>query len=358
MLNVVCVGAGWVVNARHIPALKKSGRCRVIGIVDKNPARAAASAKTHGLPHHGDSLDVDWAQAADAFTVGVSPMDHFAVVGRLLETNKQVLMEKPMCLTVAEGERLVEKAKARSRVLAIVHNFQFARSVLKAKRIVEKGKWGKITALHGFQWSSPQRRLPHWYEQLPLGLFFDESPHLLYLLRAFGTTSECCPTKSPVGQHSDVVRLRKASMIPSTLGKSTPAILNIELDAGGIPATLFMNFEAPISEWQLMVLCEKGALVIDIFRDILVKIPTDRAHGARDIVRSSRKLLGGHLWGFFTSGIRLLTGRLQYGNDEVVKRFFDAIEGKSPLCDIDGETGLSILRLQHEIIESVGQAMG
>ena len=35
-----------------------------------------------------------------------------------------------------------------------------------------------------------------------------------------------------------------------------------------------------------------------------------------------------------------------------------AIEGKSPLCDIDGETGLSILRLQHEIIESVGQAMG
>ena len=337
MHNVVCVGAGWVTNARHIPALKKSGRANIVGIIDKHIDRARESARKHRLSNFGDSFDAPWASSADVFTVGVSPMDHFAVVDGLLNKNKHVLMEKPMCLTVAEGESLVDKAITKNRVLGLVHNFQFARSVLKAKKTVANGKWGKITALHGFQWSSPQRRLPHWYEQLPLGLFFDESPHLLYLLRAFG------------GE----VTLTKASKIASSLGKVTPALINVELDAGGIPTTLFMNFEAPISEWHLMVCCERGALVIDVFRDIVIKIPSDRAHGALDIVRSSRAMVGGHLWGFFLSGMRLLSGRLQYGNDEVVRRFLDAVEGKEPLREIDAESGLTILRLQHEIIRAV-----
>lgn len=335
MHNVACVGAGWVVNARHIPALKKSGRAQVIGIVDKHFDRARESAQNHKLPNFSDSLDAPWLASAEVCTVGVSPMDHFSVVDALLDKNKHVLMEKPMCLAVAEGEALVAKAKAKNRVLALVHNFQFARSVLRAKKIIAKGRWGKITALHGFQWSSPQRRLPHWYEQLPLGLFFDESPHLLYLLQAFG------------GE----VTLHKASKIASSAGKVTPGILNVELDAGGIPATLFMNFEAPISEWHLMICCEKGAFVVDVFRDILIKIPSDRAHGAWDIVRSSRALMRGHFWGFFASGLRLFTGRLQYGNDEVVRRFLDAVEGK-PLLNIDAETGLAILRLQHGIINA------
>src|SRR5206468_7684705 len=139
------------------------------------------------------------------------------------------------------------KAADRRLVLALVHNFQFARSVRRARRQLEEGRWGKITALHGFQLSSPGRRLPHWYEQLPLGLFYDESPHLLYLLRAFGGP----------------VTVQRASQIPSTRGAVTPAVLNVELEIGAtsvsdgppsltlpartnIPATLFMNFEAPI----------------------------------------------------------------------------------------------------------------
>src|SRR5262249_39816255 len=161
-------------------------------------------------------------------------------------------MEKPMCLTVADGEELVELADRRQRVLGLVHNFQFARSVRRARACLDEGRWGRITALHGFQLSSPDRRLPSWFEKLPLGLFYDESPHLLYLLRAFGGP----------------VTLRRASQVPSARGNVTPALLQVELDASGLPATLFMNFEAPVSEWQLMVLTERGAALIDIFRDI------------------------------------------------------------------------------------------
>ena len=43
-LKVAAVGAGWVTEARHIPALLGSGRCQVVGIIDKHGERAEAVA--------------------------------------------------------------------------------------------------------------------------------------------------------------------------------------------------------------------------------------------------------------------------------------------------------------------------
>lgn len=337
MIEAAAIGAGWVTGARHIPSLLRSKRCRVVGVVDKHLERAQQLAARYRLLHAADSLDAPWLESVAACTVGVSPRSHFEVVSNLLERGKHVLMEKPMCLTVADGERLVQLAEEKRRVLALVHNFQFARSAMKAKTKLARGAWGKVTAIHGFQLSSPARRLPTWYEDLPLGLFYDESPHLIYLLRAFG------------GE----ITFRRAWLTPSSLDKVTPAILQVECEASGIPATLFMNFEAPVSEWQLMVLTEKGAAIIDVFRDILVFVPHDGLHTAHDVVRSSWSLLWGHALGFIRSGVRMLSGSLLYGNDEVVKRFLDAVEGKAKLQDIDAASGLEVLRLQHAILEAV-----
>jgi predicted dehydrogenase len=340
MLDVVAVGAGWVTAHRHVPALKRSGRARVLGVIDSKPERAAAVARRHRLPHAGSDLGADWAAGAAAFTVGVSPAAHYDVVSRLLGRGKHVLMEKPMCLTMADGERLAARARDGGVTLGIVHNFQFARSALRVKAWLATGKWGRVTGLQGFQWSNPGRRLPVWYESLPLGLFYDESPHLLYLLKAFGGP----------------LTLRRACLIPSTAGRETPHQVTAEFDAGGLPATLVMNFEAPVSEWQLVVLAEGGMAVIDVFRDIAVFLPNDGTHAARDVVRSSVGLVGGHLLGFLRSGLRMVGGRLLYGNDEVVRRFLDAASGAGPLKDIGPEDALEVLRAQHAILAAVGKS--
>lgn len=337
MVDVVAVGAGWVTSHRHIPAMKGSRRARVLGVIDTKPDRAAAVARRHRVPHAGTDLSAPWAQSGAAFTVGVSPAAHFDVVAGLLDRGKHVLMEKPMCLTVPDGERLADLAKARGVVLGIVHNFQFARSVLRVKDWLATGRWGRVTGLQGFQWSNPGRRLPTWYETLPLGLFYDESPHLLYLLRAFG---------GPLA-------LRRASLVESTAGRATPHQVTAEFDAGGLPATLVMNFEAPVSEWQLVVMAEGGMAVVDVFRDIAVFLPNDGLHTARNVVRSSVGLVGGHLLGFLTSGLRMVSGRLLYGNDEVVRRFLDSVDQRIPLQDIGPDDALDVLRAQHAILAAV-----
>src|SRR5262249_40879104 len=172
MIDVAAIGAGWVTGERHIPSLLRSKRCRGGGVIAKALDRPQKLADRYPLPHAADSLDAPWLENVAACTVGVSPRGHFEVVGRLLERGKHVLMEKPMCLTVPDGETLVRLAGDRKLVLGLVHNFQFARSAVKARKQLASGRWGKVTAIHGFQLSSPARRLPTWYEDLPLGLFY------------------------------------------------------------------------------------------------------------------------------------------------------------------------------------------
>ncbi|HJT31757.1 MAG TPA: Gfo/Idh/MocA family oxidoreductase [Pirellulales bacterium] len=331
---VAVIGAGWVTGARHLPALLASRRCRVLGVVDHRLDRAQALAKRFHLPHAAADLEASWLDEVEAATIGVSPMAHYETASALLRQGKHVLVEKPLCLSVTEGESLVELAERERRVLAVVHNFQFARSVRKAMRLLHSGRWGNLTGLHGMQLSSERRRLPTWYEELPGGLFYDESPHLLYLLRAFGGRIE----------------LRQADVTSSPRPRATPATVQAHFDSSCGPATMFMNFEAPVSEWFLFVFAERGMAVIDIFRDVLHFVPNDGRHTARDIARSSWRLLSGHAWGFAASGWQLINRRLRYGNDEVVKRFFDAVQGVAPLRDIDPAAALDVLRLQHAIL--------
>src|SRR5262245_17844906 len=164
--TVGVIGAGWVTRARHIPALRRSRRCRVVGVIDHHLDRARDLAGRFKIPQVSEGLKAPWLDEADAVTIGVSPLSHFEVARSMLERGKHVLLEKPMCLSVAEGEALARSARQKHLTLAIVHNFQFARSVLRARALLASGRWGRVVGLHGFQLSNEKRRLPTWYDQL------------------------------------------------------------------------------------------------------------------------------------------------------------------------------------------------
>ena len=75
---------------------------------------------------------------------------------------------------------------------------------------------------------------------------------------------------------------------------NTPRFVNTIHDAGRCLGTVQMFFDTAVSEWQLILMGTKETLLADIFRDILVRLPADRAHGARDILATSAWALGGH----------------------------------------------------------------
>ena len=341
-VRVAAIGLGWVCQNRHLPAMDRSPRFDVIGVIDRAPGRAAGIAKKRGYRHFSEAstlADVDWLDQVDAITVATAPMTHFALVGEAIARGKHVLTEKPFTMEIAEGAELVAAAQAADRRLAIVHNFQFARSTRRLFDDLAGGALGTIRGVDAVQFGNPGRRLPTWCEELPMGLFYDESPHLLYLLRAVA------------GQLS----LARSLVVPSHTGLVTPARIEAYFrgDRADCPIRLSCNFESPVSEWYLMVSGDRGLGIVDIFRDIYIRLPNDGRHDTLGVLRTSRVATFQHWLQHLTSGIPHLTGRLSYGNDELFERFGRAIGGDTAaLAPIDGSAALDVLTLQHAIIDS------
>lgn len=340
-LRVAAIGLGWVTLHRHLPALLKTPGVEVAGVMDRHPGRAALVAGRFGVARHheGESLaSIPWLDEVDAFSIGTGPGAHAALIREALGLGRHVITEKPFVMRPAEGEELVALARSRHRTLAIVHNFQFSRSMRALLADLRGDALGPVSFISAMQLGNPARRLPSWHEELPLGLFYDESPHLLYLLRALAGTP---------------LQFLRAEIHRSTLGKQTPAWISAHYAAGdrGIPVKLNLAFEAPLSEWHVTVAGERFLADVDLFRDIYIRIPNDGAHTAWPVLRTSLAATWSHWWQHLLSGPGHLAGTLSYGNSEVFRRFAEAARSGSEPADIGPDDALAVLRMQHEILE-------
>lgn len=338
-LRVAVVGLGWVGVKRHLPWLKRSRDVELVGVIDHNFARVDQARTRFTIPRGAvaeSPKEVPWLDQVDAVTIATPPASHASLALAYLAAGKDVLLEKPMSVDLADARKLAEAADGQRRILAIVHNFQFARSSLHLKRLIDGGRLGEIKALWCAQLSNPERRLPEWYESLPLGLFYDESPHFFYLVRSLLGTE-------PDMEHVHVV--------PGPAGRRTPRSITLLMSAKSIPVQISMNFEAPVSEWHITVIGSRALAVLDVFRDVLVVTRNDGRHLGRDILMTSADAVTGHLGGVARSGALSVLGRLAYGNDEVIARFVEACRTRKAPRDISPSDGLEVVTLQHEVID-------
>lgn len=335
-LRVVCVGAGWVTTHRHIPALRRDARAHVVGVVDTHEDRARSVAERHRLAHWGTDLDASWVREADCAMVGTPPTSHYSVVTALLDRGLHVLCEKPLAMRPAEAEAMNALAEACSRVLAVVHNFQFSRGMTRARALIESGALGDLVGVYAVELSNPRRRLPTWYRSLPGGLFYDEAPHLLYLLR--GVLGELEPP-------------RVAARVVRSGSSSEIAQLDAVFPHPAVWTQLIMNFASPLSEWQLVVVGARQLVAVDIFRDVSVVFPNDGRHEAREVLGTTIRGVGEHVGGVMRSGFGHFSGRLLYGNVEVVRRFLDSVSTGRSAGGISGRDGLAVVQLLHDLLD-------
>ena len=338
-LRVAVVGLGWVGTHRHLPWLKRNSDVELVGVIDHTPAKVERAKSlfrvSEGAVAEAPS-SVLWLDHVDAVTIATPPATHAALAAAYLQAGKDVLLEKPMALEVDQARELGDIARREGRILAMVHNFQFARSTLRLRKLIADGRLGEIQAVWGSQLSNPRRRLPEWYETLPLGLFYDESPHFFYLVRALLNGDP---------------EIEVVHVVAGEPGRSTPAAITLLMRAGSMPAQISMNFVAPVSEWHLTVIGSRALAVLDVFRDVLVVTRNDREHLGRHILRTTSDVITSHLGGVARSGALNVLGKLAYGNDVVIARFLEACRTRVPPKDISAADGLEVVRLQHEVID-------
>jgi predicted dehydrogenase len=171
-LRVGVVGCGYAAERLHLPALRSLGSARVVAIADTDAERLHAIGRRFAIDRRYGAHEALVQDAeVDAVAVCVPPSAHATVVLAALEARKHVLVEKPLCLDLAEADRLVERARGSTLTVMVGFNLRYHRHVRAARRAIARGLVGPVELARSV-WSTRLQRhagLPEWRRRRELG---------------------------------------------------------------------------------------------------------------------------------------------------------------------------------------------
>ncbi|MFQ6097837.1 MAG: Gfo/Idh/MocA family protein, partial [Armatimonadota bacterium] len=166
---------GWA----HAAWIEATPDLRLVAICDLEPARTAAAKQA--FPHvrtYEDARDV-WADdEIDLVSIVTPHHTHCPLTLEAFAAGKHVVVEKAMCLSVAEADAMIEAGKRAGKMLAVHHNRRHDGNFRRIKEIVRDGAIGDVfhIELSAGGYGRPDKG---WYAEKETsgGAFFFWGPH-------------------------------------------------------------------------------------------------------------------------------------------------------------------------------------
>lgn len=178
------IGAGNICEF-HVAAVRALPDVELIGVVDLDPARAAAFAEKHQVTVF-PSLAAIVAAGANVIHVLTPPNTHGKIARAALEAGCDVLVEKPVTEDPAEGRELAALARAKGKTITVNHSLLYDPQVARALAAVKSGSLGQIVSvdiLRGSEYPPFEGGpLPPHYRDAGYP-FRDIGVHCLYLIQ-------------------------------------------------------------------------------------------------------------------------------------------------------------------------------
>lgn len=144
MKSIALIGYGyWGPNL--LRNFFENPNCEVLYVCDKDLARLKKVRKRYpSVILTSNFQDVLDDSDVDAVIIATPTKFHHLLAKQALEAGKDVLLEKPMTLTLKEAGDLVLIAEKSKKIIMIDHTFIFTEAVRKLKTIIDSGEIGDI----------------------------------------------------------------------------------------------------------------------------------------------------------------------------------------------------------------------
>ncbi|MEW9872149.1 Gfo/Idh/MocA family protein [Arthrobacter sp. HS15c] len=252
------IGCGDV-SAVHLEAIAKLDGVSLVAVCDADPQRLAAAVAAYGVPGFADHLSLIEAVRTDVVHICTPHDQHASVAADCLERGVNVIVEKPLAHTLAEGRRLVEAASAGRAKIAVCFQNRYNATAQAMHALLASGELGPVV---GASATVMWQRAPEYYQSRPWrgtwaggggGLMMNQAIHTVDLLqwlvgdvvtvtgnastRFLGGTIEVEDTAEFVAEHANGARsafyatLANAFNAPVTLDVVTErAVLSLRGD--------------------------------------------------------------------------------------------------------------------------------
>lgn len=144
MLKIGILGCGKIAQVRHIPEYEANPEAKIAAFFDADEQRTAEIAAKYGGRACASAKELLADPAIDAVSVCVANHAHAELAIEALRAGKHVLCEKPMAVTLAECESMLEEAEKAGKRLLIGQNQRLAKAHVKAKELVAAGEIGRV----------------------------------------------------------------------------------------------------------------------------------------------------------------------------------------------------------------------
>lgn len=148
-MKYALIGCGRIAK-HHINAAKKNG-LEIVALCDLNPDKAMKYKEEYGL---NESVDVytDYKimmkhHDIELISIVTESDFHASIAIDVINEKVNVIIEKPIALSVSDAETILQKAKEKAVKVCACHQNRFNPAVQNMKNALEKGRFGKIT--HG-----------------------------------------------------------------------------------------------------------------------------------------------------------------------------------------------------------------
>lgn len=119
-VRLAVIGAGLIAQSVHLPHVTAADSgFEVVVIADLSERLAADVAARFGVPQHTDDWRAALDAGVDAALVLTGSATHADIVLAALERGLDVLLEKPMCVTPADADRIVDAADRSGRLVQV-----------------------------------------------------------------------------------------------------------------------------------------------------------------------------------------------------------------------------------------------
>lgn len=149
-MRVAIIGTGWIAES-HIQSYLKQPDVEIVAGCDLIPGKAEAFFKKFGVEgvktnyaSHKEMIDDNANLKLDAVSVCTYNRQHAAPTIYALEHGINVMLEKPMCVTIEEAAEIVKAEKKSGKVLSIGFQPRLDNNMQMIGKIVRSGALGEI----------------------------------------------------------------------------------------------------------------------------------------------------------------------------------------------------------------------
>ena len=338
-LKIGIIGCGRMARV-HLGYILQNISRENIAVCDLDEIRAEAFAEEFQITKCFNDIDKMLNEfKPDICHVITPPHAHAKVAIQCMNHGSHVFIEKPMCTTLEDADKIISVSNKMKKLVCIGHQRLFEKSIIEAKRLVESGKLGSVVHVsvvdnNNFLKMAKSAFVPGWNRNLPGGKFFDFLPHLIYMVDYFAPG----------------LKFKNSYY---TLHNGEISGLYADFTSANVVGSLHISLSCDFLQNYIRIECTNGVIYIDLRNYVTFvtkkkKLP-DVIERVSSNLNTSYQLMRGTLKTILLFGL----GRLKpyEGTGKLINKFYDAVLQGS-VSPVPPESGKKVVSLSREVVST------